>query len=163
MKEKSAKYRSKYPDLVKKRRRISMQILRFGQDTDNIIKKLCERCWISEDLGIHHKDGNGLNSIKPNNDISNFETLCRGCHRAHHAFPKTKKYNKLLQNKVYLMPDKSLNFIGNFLKIDKSTVKAIRELNSINHKLNKEHDYHSIKKIKNKNLARAKELLGIKA
>lgn len=44
----------------------------------------CRRCGSSEDLVVHHKDGKGRGSDLPNNDISNLETLCRGCHLEEH-------------------------------------------------------------------------------
>lgn len=34
----------------------------------------------NKSLTINHIDGNGRNSIKPNNDLDNLETLCLRCH-----------------------------------------------------------------------------------
>jgi hypothetical protein len=34
----------------------------------------------NRELTIHHIDGNGVNSVVKNNDISNMETLCLKCH-----------------------------------------------------------------------------------
>lgn len=50
---------------------------------------LCVSCGMTQDqhiakynksLTINHKDGNGRNSKKPNNDLNNLETLCLPCH-----------------------------------------------------------------------------------
>lgn len=54
----------------------------------------CRECGTTEDINIHHKDNQGrLNKrlgLKPNNNISNLEILCRSCHTAQHQ--REKKY-----------------------------------------------------------------------
>ena len=61
----------------------------YGKGTNKIFKKQeeyrnrigkCEMCGISNSLELHHKDGNHLN-----NDESNFQVLCRECHRNSHT------------------------------------------------------------------------------
>jgi len=39
----------------------------------------CSVCSTTETLQIHHKDGNA-----ENNELSNFELLCRECHKNNH-------------------------------------------------------------------------------
>ena len=55
----------------------------------------CQKCGISQKeqllkngryLSIHHKDGNGCNVKRPNNEEDNLQTLCGSCH--------TKEHNK---------------------------------------------------------------------
>lgn len=56
---------------------------RFGRDPKIIFardKWKCVVCGSKEDLTIDHIDGNGRNSKKPNNKMSNLRTLCRKCH-----------------------------------------------------------------------------------
>lgn len=49
--------------------------------------KLCERCGADEDIVRHHKDED-----RANNDQSNIEILCRGCHSSHHHKGKSKNW-----------------------------------------------------------------------
>jgi 5-methylcytosine-specific restriction endonuclease McrA len=44
----------------------------------------CVKCRTPDQLVVHHKDGNGRGSKRPNNEMSNLETLCRACHAALH-------------------------------------------------------------------------------
>jgi hypothetical protein len=46
-------------------------------------KDACERCGVTEQLCVHHKDEN-----RYNNELSNLETLCRRCHQLHHDCAK---------------------------------------------------------------------------
>jgi hypothetical protein len=50
-------------------------------------------------IGVHHKDGNGVNSKTKNNSISNLETLCVACHTRKHNIESGRrpisKWNKL--------------------------------------------------------------------
>lgn len=46
---------------------------------DNAI--VCELCGSSEDINVHHKDGNA-----ENNDDSNASVLCENCHRSIHKW-----------------------------------------------------------------------------
>jgi len=48
----------------------------------------CVLCEATEDLVVHHKDGNGRGKEKPNNNIENLETLCRSCHMKVHFYSK---------------------------------------------------------------------------
>lgn len=101
--------------------------VRFGMSRNKIIKDTCERCGGTNRLSIHHKDGQGRNAINPNNDPSNFETLCNDCHIDHHIHIWSKKYSKEWQEKVKLFSGKPHSYVAKSLKIDKCTVKAIRE------------------------------------
>lgn len=42
----------------------------------------CQICGKTTSLTVHHKDGIGFGTIKPNHDLSNLITLCRHCHAA---------------------------------------------------------------------------------
>jgi len=53
----------------------------------NMIKALerdeytCQLCNTTDGrLDVHHKDGQGINSIAPNHDLANLQTLCASCH-----------------------------------------------------------------------------------
>ena len=48
-------------------------------------KYKCTKCGSTEQLTVHHIDGNGRGSKNPNNSISNLETLCRACHASVHT------------------------------------------------------------------------------
>lgn len=48
--------------------------------------KVCNDCGTGDDIVRHHKDED-----RTNNDPSNIEFLCRGCHASHHH--KGKKHN----------------------------------------------------------------------
>ena len=54
---------------------------------DEILKRdnyQCVDCGSTDQLAVHHKDGNGRGKDNPNNDPSNLETLCRACHMKAH-------------------------------------------------------------------------------
>lgn len=65
---------------------------RFGGIRQTILERdnyACVNCGMSQNehvakwgksLTINHKDGNGRNSEKPNNNPENLETLCLVCH-----------------------------------------------------------------------------------
>jgi len=58
---------------------------RFGIDRKKILEKAnykCSKCGSSlgTRLHVHHKDGEGRTSSKPNNYLSNFIVLCASCH-----------------------------------------------------------------------------------
>jgi len=44
----------------------------------------CTRCKQARRLIVHHIDGNGRGSKRPNNKLSNLVTLCRRCHLIEH-------------------------------------------------------------------------------
>lgn len=44
----------------------------------------CVRCGSQNKLTVHHKDRNGRGSKRPNNKLSNLETVCRACHIEEH-------------------------------------------------------------------------------
>lgn len=57
----------------------------------------CVRCGSDEDLTVHHVDGEGRGSARPNNLLENLLTVCRACHaRIHHGEKNvwSRKYDK---------------------------------------------------------------------
>ncbi len=74
----------------------------FAGKREAILQRDCYRCSICGDsntnnLVVHHIDGNGRGSKMPNNDDSNLITVCRACHLALHRpqMPKKKPKPKL--------------------------------------------------------------------
>lgn len=73
-----------------------IEVSRYGMTKDAAIILFggkCSRCFISNDahreitglrLTIHHKDGVGRNSKKPNNSLSNLDLICGKCHSKEH-------------------------------------------------------------------------------
>jgi len=82
----------------------------------------CVKCGKTSSLDVHHKDfmGRGYTG-KINNDLTNLETLCDGCHRKAHA--KRERY--LL--KVAGLWDKSNREVGRQLKISHTLVGEIKK------------------------------------
>jgi len=78
----------------------------FGGMRDEVLERdnwSCVDCGMNNEqhiiifgrrLNIHHKDGNGQSSKKPNNNINNLETLCVRCHGKKHGNKNTKKILK---------------------------------------------------------------------
>lgn len=75
----------------------------FGGNREKALERdkyTCQRCGATEDLHVHHRDGNGVTTPKEarNNALDNLQTLCRSCHttvhqeerRAHHATSASK-------------------------------------------------------------------------
>jgi len=52
-------------------------------------KRKCEKCSATNDLTIHHIDGNGRHNqekkLKVNNNSDNLQVLCRKCHGSIHG------------------------------------------------------------------------------
>lgn len=74
--------RRKYCDLqcagmAKRHKEPSIDALR--KRYAHLVGDVCERCGTTENLGLHHKDGNPAN-----NDPSNLMTLCNSCHTKWH-------------------------------------------------------------------------------
>jgi 5-methylcytosine-specific restriction endonuclease McrA len=44
----------------------------------------CVKCGETQQLVVHHIDGNGRGSRNPNNSLDNLQTLCRACHAIEH-------------------------------------------------------------------------------
>lgn len=63
------------------------EIRNFGQERRFIVKPNCEVCKVSSDnLLIHHIDGEGWGTQLPDNRLENLITLCKSCHyKIHHA------------------------------------------------------------------------------
>ena len=64
----------------------------------------CQDCGITQEehlqkhgcsLIVHHKDGVGRDTEKPNNVLDNLQTLCKKCHGKIHGKVKKNKLNKL--------------------------------------------------------------------
>ena len=55
----------------------------------------CTLCETENHLVVHHIDGNGRTSKKPNNDLGNLQTLCRACHmKLHGTIRRTQKWSQ---------------------------------------------------------------------
>jgi 5-methylcytosine-specific restriction endonuclease McrA len=91
---------------------------------------VCARCGLKDDLAIHHKDQNWMN-----NDISNLEVLCFGCHKIAHNWVhqdwkdvtvKTTVYN---QFKIeYQSKKDALEFNQNFRSFSDYVNWRLRDL-----------------------------------
>jgi len=72
------------------------QELRFGGNRKKVFDRdmnKCQICFVKKkekNLLIHHIDGNGRGSKKPNNNIENLILLCQSCHSIVHKFNKVK-------------------------------------------------------------------------
>jgi len=52
----------------------------YNKKAFNHLPHICNRCGEGEDLLVHHKDHD-----RGNNELSNLEILCKGCHQHHHT------------------------------------------------------------------------------
>jgi len=69
-------YRRKYSKL-------GNEIIHFGRPRKEVFDRdggRCATCGTKRNLTIHHIDGKGRNSVRPNNVLTNLITLCRSCH-----------------------------------------------------------------------------------
>ena len=78
-----------YDEFVKgtDRTKIERERKHFDGKREKALKRdgyRCVRCQSQKSLVVHHKDGRGRSVKKPNNKLSNFETLCRKCHINEH-------------------------------------------------------------------------------
>jgi predicted nucleic acid-binding Zn ribbon protein len=56
-----------------------------------LLPKICNRCGATNNLLAHHIDHN-----RENNELSNFEILCKRCHQEHHTVRNSQgKYTKV--------------------------------------------------------------------
>jgi len=59
----------------------------FSGKREAVLKRdgyCCTECGSKKQLVVHHKDGNGRGSKRPNNSMRNLQTLCRRCHQRVH-------------------------------------------------------------------------------
>lgn len=105
--------------------KIWREIKHYDGHRDDAIQRdggKCVRCGKTGDLAVHHKDfkGRGYKG-KVNNDLSNLETLCNGCHRKAHA--KRGKY-LLMVAQLWDKPDRE---IARLIGLSHPTIKEIRK------------------------------------
>lgn len=80
-------WRQKNYRYVLSNQRITREQKHFDGKRDAVLKRdgyRCVRCGSKSQVIVHHKDGNGRGSEKPNNSMRNLETLCRTCHQREH-------------------------------------------------------------------------------
>lgn len=90
--------------------RVQSDIRRYGVAREVIFTRdswVCQECGMTKEqhikrwgrlFDVHHKDGNGIYSKKPNNDIKNLITLCHGCHcTIDSKIMMKKRWGKLLE------------------------------------------------------------------
>jgi hypothetical protein len=119
-------YRKNHPEKVRASVRNCQDKKRFGSPRKKLLGNSCELCGSTKRLSLHHKDGNGRNTLCPNNSKDNLQTLCNDCHIKLHVRKWAKKFDPVFQKKVTELWGLSLREIGRRLGIDHSTVKAIR-------------------------------------
>ena len=95
-------YEKLHLEKIKLQKNLSVQRRRFGVGYEDLLRHTqgkCELCGLTQEqsmerwnqkFSIHHKDGNGRTSDKPNNVIENLMVLCSSCHTAIHN-PKGQK------------------------------------------------------------------------
>jgi hypothetical protein len=84
-------YRRQDPERYKQYR----EQTNFSGKRDAVLRRdgfKCRVCGATDNLVVHHSDGNGRGTKTPNNDIRNLVTLCRRHHAEAHSFwdPKLK-------------------------------------------------------------------------
>lgn len=92
-------------ELFRKQTYESVQRFNFGGRRNDVLKEsgfVCNSCGINDEqslekygrkLDIHHKDGNGRTSEKPNHSLNNLGILCKKCHMSLH---RSKKSNSVM-------------------------------------------------------------------
>ncbi len=113
-------HRQKHRDDNKEKIRIQSDIRRYGIAREIIFNRdnwKCQDCGMGieyhikkwgKSFDIHHKDGNGIYSKKPNNNPKNLITLCCSCHcaRDNKLKPKIKRGEKLIRDESeYRFPE----------------------------------------------------------
>jgi len=83
----------------------------------------CERCGGKfPKLHIHHKDGNGVISKKPNNSIENLIVVCPSCHVILHGLKKLTQIETI----IHLRNEgKTLQKIGGAMNLSRQRVSRI--------------------------------------
>lgn len=67
--------------------KIQRELRWFDGKRDSTLERVefvCQECGTTEQLVVHHEDGNGRGAKQPNNADDNLTVLCRGCHARHH-------------------------------------------------------------------------------
>lgn len=85
--QKRAWYERNFEERLQAAQKMKREELHFGGNREAVLERdgrRCTRCASTEDLIVHHEDGNGRRSPTPNNDMGNLITLCRGCHAIVH-------------------------------------------------------------------------------
>lgn len=102
--EKSLKYQKEHPDAWKKiNNKATLKYKnkeRFSGLRSFILKrdkKLCTNCGEKKKLIIHHLNGVGSGSPKPDNRPENLVTLCASCHSTLHHHLRGHKVRKVLR------------------------------------------------------------------
>lgn len=73
----------KHKSAYKARAKIHREQKRFSGKREYVLNRdgnKCTICGSTERLEVHHKDGYGRGSERPNNDLRNLVTLCNVCH-----------------------------------------------------------------------------------
>lgn len=106
IRERSSEWRNRNREKL----RIQRDIRRYGVAREVIFERdnwVCQDCGMgvqehiekwTNSFDIHHIDGNGIYSDKPNNDIKNLVTLCCSCHcKRDKDMQAIKKWGKLAE------------------------------------------------------------------
>lgn len=84
------KWRERNLEEVLKRGKELRELRHFDGKREDVLKRdnyRCQRCGkqkASNQMTVHHKNRKGRGTAKPDNRISNLETVCRSCHLAEH-------------------------------------------------------------------------------
>lgn len=85
-------YYDKNKEILLAYRKGKREMERFGRSRSSILYRdnnKCALCHSTEDLIVHHIDGQGRSTDTPNNNPENLVTLCRSCHMKVHPPHKT--------------------------------------------------------------------------
>ena len=85
--------------------------------------KVCVGCGKKTKLLVHHIDGVGRDSVKPNNKLNNLVVLCKSCHRKIHAI-KIGEWAMGVIAKYWDDPRKAVDELG----VCRRTVEKYRKL-----------------------------------
>ena len=96
---------------------------RFGVERSVVIQSFCENCGGNGALSIHHRDGNGRNSLKPNNRSENLMTLCNVCHGSVSAIKRPDITSSIISS--LCKQGCSYREIGRRFNVCKDTVRYI--------------------------------------
>jgi len=133
------KYRIKNKEKINKKINIYKHLKNFGGNRDKVLERdnwQCQECGMNNEqhivifgksLNVHHKDGNGRYSEKPNNNIDNLITLCHRCHVTIEN-PARKLTEEQVKEIKYLLNNKIMGCkkIGDKFNVSKVTIGAIK-------------------------------------